>query len=86
MKQGIHPETRKVLFFERASGFQLLAESTLKSSETDVYKEDGQEYPVIYVDISSESHPFYTGEQKIIKTGAVDKFYARQKKAEALKK
>lgn len=84
MKTGIHPESRKVAFVERSSGYVLIADSTVKTTET--YKHEGTEYPSIYIEISSKTHPQYTGEQRILKTGAVDKFYARQKKMEEMKK
>ena len=74
-----------MLFKESSTGFAFLTYSTIPSQETAKW-EDGKEYPVFYMDISSASHPHYTGEQKILKTGAVDKFYARQKKMEELKK
>ena len=84
MKKGIHPESRKIAFVERSSGYVLIADSTLKTSET--YTHEGVEYPSMYVEISSKTHPQYTGEQRILKTGSVDKFYARQKKMEELQK
>ena len=82
MKQGIHPESRKVAFVERASGFTLIANATVKT--TDTHTHEGVEYPCVYIEISSASHPHYTGEKRILKTGTVDKFYARQKKMEEL--
>lgn len=82
MKKGIHPESRKVAFVERASGYVLIADSTVATTET--YEHEGVEYPSIYIEISSKTHPHYTGEKRILKTGAVDKFYARQKKMEEL--
>lgn len=83
MKKGIHPESREILIVDRSADFVLKVASTAKT--TDVYSFEGTEYPCIFVETSSASHPFYTGEQKILKTGAVDKFYARMKKAEELK-
>lgn len=82
MKQGIHPESKKVAFVERSSGYVLIADSTIKTTETHTH--EWVEYPSVYIEISSASHPFYTGEKRILKTGAVDKFYARQKKMEEL--
>ena len=82
MKQWIHPESRKVAFVERQSGYVLIADSTIKTTETHTH--EGVEYPSIYIEVSSASHPHYTGEKRILKTGAVDKFYARQKKMEEL--
>lgn len=83
MKKGIHPESKEILIVDRSADFVLKIKSTAKTS--DVYTFEGKEYPCIFVETSSASHPFYTGEQKILKTGAVDKFYARMKKAEELK-
>lgn len=83
MKQGIHPESRKVAFVERASGYVLIADSTIKTTETHTH--EGVEYPSLFIEISSKTHPHYTGEKRILKTGAVDKFYARQKKMEEMK-
>jgi large subunit ribosomal protein L31 len=77
MKAGIHPEYRPVVFQDVTTDFQFLTRSTLGSKET-IKWEDGQEYPLIKVDISSASHPFYTGKHKIIDTGGrVDKFRKR---------
>ena len=84
MKTGIHPEWQKIAFVDRSANFVLIAQSTAKANET--YEHEGVTYPCILTETSSASHPFYTGEQKILKTGAVDKFYARMKKAEQLKK
>jgi len=76
MKAGIHPEYRDVVFQDVTTDFQILTRSTLSSKET--IKVDGAEYPLIKVDISSASHPFYTGKHKIVDTsGRVDKFRKR---------
>lgn len=76
MKAGIHPEYRDVVFQDVTTEFQILTRSTLSSKET--IKLDGAEYPLIKVDISSASHPFYTGKHKIMDTsGRVDKFRKR---------
>ena len=84
MKQGIHPENyRTVIFKDMSNGDMFLSKSTAKSNETEVFT-DGQEYPVIKIEISSTSHPFYTGKAKLVDTaGRVDKFmnrYAAMKK------
>ena len=50
------------------------------------YTHEGTEYPSVFIEVSSKTHPFYTGEKRILKTGAVDKFYARQKKMEEMQK
>ena len=63
MKQGIHPEYHKVIFLDTTTNFKFLSGSTKTSSETMEW-EDGNEYPVIRLDVSSDSHPFYTGRQK----------------------
>ncbi len=76
---------RYVVFMDEAADFKFLTKSTAKSEET-IKWEDGQEYPLIKVQISSASHPFFTGEEKIIDTeGRVDRFKARAKLAEALR-
>lgn len=73
MKKGIHPEYRDVVFKDVSCGFEVLTRSTIKTSETTVY--EGKEYPLYKVDISSQSHPFYTGTQRVIDTeGRVDRF------------
>ena len=84
MKKGIHPESKEILVVDRSANFILKVLSTAKTTST--YEFEGKEYPCIFVETSSASHPFYTGEQKILKTWAVDKFYARMKKAEKIKK
>jgi len=77
MKSGIHPEYKEVLFYDHGAEFGILTRSTIQTKETMKWK-DGKEYPVVRVEISSESHPFYTGKQKIVDTaGRVEKF--RQK-------
>ncbi len=77
MKQGIHPEYREVVFMDISNNFSFVTRSTVKTKET-IKWEDGNEYPLFKLDTSSESHPFYTGTQKIIDTaGRVEKF--RQK-------
>jgi large subunit ribosomal protein L31 len=77
MKADIHPDYREVVFQDMTSDFKFLTRSTLSSKETVKWK-DGNEYPLIKVDISSASHPFYTGQNKIMDTsGRVDKFRRR---------
>lgn len=83
MKKNIHPAFQKVVFEDTTSGEKFLIGSTIKSKET-IKWEDGNEYPLIKVEISSASHPFYTGKQTLVDTaGRVDKFLAKQKKADA---
>ena len=80
MKAGIHPEYREVVFQDVSTKFQILTRSTLGSKET-VKLEDGNEYPLIKIDISSSTHPFYTGQHKLMDTsGRVDKFRKRYAK------
>jgi len=77
MKAGIHPEYREVVFHDVTSDFKILTRSTLASKETTKW-EDGNEYPLIKVEVSSATHPFYTGKNKVIDTsGRVDKFRKR---------
>ena len=84
MKQDAHPKYHPVVFQDLSSEFSFLTRSTMSSKET-VKWEDGNEYPLIKVDISSHSHPFYTGKQKTLDVGGrVDKF--RQRLAAAGKK
>ncbi|HEY9409663.1 MAG TPA: type B 50S ribosomal protein L31 [Jiangellaceae bacterium] len=77
MNKSIHPEYRPVVFRDRAADFAFLTRSTATPSET-VTWEDGQVYPVVDVEISAASHPFYTGRSKILDTaGQVEKFRRR---------
>ncbi|MEU1625457.1 type B 50S ribosomal protein L31 [Streptomyces sp. NPDC020096] len=77
MKPGIHPEYRHVVFRDRSAGFAFLTRSTASSDRT-VEWEDGNIYPVIDVEISSASHPFYTGNQRVLDTaGRVELFQRR---------
>lgn len=82
MKKDIHPENnRKVIFVDDSSGEKFLTYSTVKTSETDKWS-DGNEYPLAHVEISSASHPFYTGKENIIDSaGRVEKFKARLAKS-----
>jgi large subunit ribosomal protein L31 len=84
--KALHPKDyRTVVFQDEAAGFSFLTKSTAKSDET-IKWEDGNEYPLVKVQISSKSHPFFTGEEKIIDTeGRVDRFKARAAKAAKLK-
>ncbi|TAJ46126.1 MAG: type B 50S ribosomal protein L31 [Herbiconiux sp.] len=79
MKTDIHPEYAPVVFRDLASGATFLTRSTVSSAKT-IEWEDGNTYPVIDVEISSESHPFYTGKQRILDSaGRVEKFNTRYK-------
>lgn len=86
MKKDLHPtDYRPVVFQDDAAGFAFLTQSTAATNET-IKWEDGAEYPLIKMHISSASHPFFTGEEKIIDTeGRVDRFQARRAAAEARK-
>jgi large subunit ribosomal protein L31 len=78
MKTDIHPDYAAVVFRDLASGATFLTRSTVTSSKT--IELDGETYPVIDVEISSESHPFYTGKQRIMDSaGRVEKFNSRYK-------
>ena len=81
MKQGIHPENyRLVVFKDMSNGEMILTRSTVASSETTKY-DDGNEYPLVKVEISNTSHPFYTGKMKLVDTaGRVDKYMSKYKK------
>ena len=83
MKSSIHPkEYRLVVFSDEAAGFSFLTKSTAASEET-IKWEDGKEYPLVKIHISSASHPFFTGEEKIIDTeGRVDRFKKQAAEAE----
>lgn len=77
MKKGIHPQYRPVVFKDSATGTMFLTRSTAETSETIQY-EDGNEYPLFTVEISSASHPFYTGKQQLVDTtGRVERFKKR---------
>ncbi|MEZ6093345.1 MAG: type B 50S ribosomal protein L31 [Pirellulaceae bacterium] len=74
MKDKIHPDYRPVIFMDKQADFAVLTKSTIRTNET-LKWEDGNEYPVFYVDISSASHPFYTGRQQFVDSlGRVEKF------------
>lgn len=76
MKEGIHPKYREVVFSDEGANppFRFLSRSTIETKETIVW-EDGKEYPLYKLDISSASHPFYTGKQRTVdRAGRIDKF------------
>ena len=78
MKTDIHPDYQAIVFRDLASGETFLTRSTLTSDKT--IELDGESYPVIDVEISSASHPFYTGKQRIMDSaGRVEKFNSRYK-------
>ena len=81
MKQGIHPENyRPVVFKDMSNGDMFLSRSTCKTTETVEF--EGETYPVVKLEISNTSHPFYTGKSKLVDTaGRVDKFMSRSGKS-----
>lgn len=77
MKPRIHPAYRPVVFRDKAGGFAILTRSTMTSDRTIAW-EDGRTYPVVDVEISSASHPFYTGTARVLDTaGRVERFERR---------
>lgn len=80
MKKGIHPkEYRAVVFQDISNGYSFMTRSTAPSKES-IKWEDGKEYPLIKLEISHTSHPFFTGKMKLVDTaGRVDKFKNRYK-------
>jgi large subunit ribosomal protein L31 len=73
MKAGIHPNYREVLFVDMSNDFKFVTRSTINTRETAEF--EGKTYPLAKIEVSSESHPFYTGQQKIMDTaGRVEKF------------
>jgi large subunit ribosomal protein L31 len=80
MKEGIHPKYRQVVFQDVVADFAILTRSTADSKDT-IKWEDGKEYPLIKVEVSSASHPFYTGKHKVLDSGGrVDRFKKRYNK------
>ena len=79
MKKEIHPDYHKVVFYDTSSDHKFLTQSTMTSEETTEW-EDGNSYPLIKVEVSSASHPFYTGKKLYVDTaGRVEKFNRRYK-------
>ena len=80
MRAGIHPDYKEVVFLDTSSDFKFLTRSTMTSDET-IKWEDGNEYPLIKIEVSSASHPFYTGKKMFVDTaGRVEKFNKKYKK------
>jgi len=76
MKEGIHPDYRAVVFHDLSCDFKFITRSTINTRETINF--EGKDYPLVKIEVSAESHPFYTGKHKIVDTaGRVEKF--RQK-------
>jgi large subunit ribosomal protein L31 len=86
MKKSLHPDNyRPVVFEDLNNGFRILTRSTVAAEETTKW-DDGQEYPLVKVHITSASHPFFTGEERILDIeGRVDKFKARAAAGQAAK-
>ncbi len=77
MKKDIHPNYREVVFWDLSTDYKFITRSCVETKETITW-EDGKEYPVCKVEVSSESHPFYTGKNILVDTaGRVDKFKKR---------
>ncbi len=80
MKKDIHPKYREVVFLDTSSDFMFMTKSTINTREK-IKWEDGKEYPLIKVEVSSASHPFYTGKKLFVDTaGRVEKFNRRYQK------
>ncbi|MDX1795486.1 MAG: type B 50S ribosomal protein L31 [Hydrogenovibrio sp.] len=78
MQAGIHPEYKEVVFQDISTGETFLTRSTIEKTSGETITLDGNEYPLVRIEVSSASHPFYTGKQTLVDTeGRVEKF--RQK-------
>jgi large subunit ribosomal protein L31 len=85
VKSDLHPDYRLVVFQDTSSDFRFLTRSTIETSETTEW-EDGETYPLAKVEISSQSHPFYTGKQILVDSGGrVERFRRRYAKVGAKK-
>lgn len=84
MKEGIHPEYREVVFVDMSNNFQFVTRSCVTTKEK-IKLDDGRELPLIKLETTSESHPFYTGTQKTVDNmgGRVEKFRNKFKRASA---
>ncbi len=85
MRKGIHPENyRTVIFKDMSNDYTFMTRSTVNTKDT--IEMDGKKYPLIKIEISNTSHPFYTGKMKLVDTaGRVDKFKKRQQKTAEIK-
>ena len=78
MKKDIHPKTRPVVFKDISNGFQIITNSTAETKQT--IEVDGKNYPLLSFDVSSASHPFYTGQQRLLDTeGRAERFMKKYK-------
>ena len=81
MKKGIHPEYKEVVFQDLQTDFKFVTKSTMTSDET-IKWEDGNEYPLVKVEVTSNSHPFYNGKNIFVDTaGRVEKFKSVTRKS-----
>jgi len=82
MKKDIHPtDYRLVVFKDMSNDYTFITRSTANTKDTIVWEEDGKEYPMVKLEISNQSHPFFTGKMKLVDTaGRVDKFKNKYKK------
>jgi large subunit ribosomal protein L31 len=87
MKADTHPKYNEVIFVDTSCDFKFLTRSTMETKGKETMKwTDGKEYPVVKIEVSAESHPFYTGKHKIMDTaGRIDKFKQRYAKTGAAK-
>jgi len=80
MKKEIHPNYRDVVFLDTSSDYKFMTKSTIETEDTITW-ENGEDYPLVKVEVSSASHPFYTGKKMLLDTaGRVEKFNRRYKK------
>ncbi len=80
MKKDLHPDYHEVVFYDTSSEYKFLTKSTMTSKES-IKWEDGKSYPLVKIEVSSASHPFYTGKKIFVDTaGRVEKFNRRYKK------
>lgn len=80
MKKDIHPNYREVVFYDTSSEYKFITRSTIETTEK-IEMEDGKEYPLYKIEVSSNSHPFYTGKKMLLDTaGRVEKFNRRYAK------
>ncbi|GIV40210.1 MAG: 50S ribosomal protein L31 type B 2 [Thermonema sp.] len=85
MKKDIHPNYQPVVFWDITSDYKFLSKSTMTSNET-IEWEDGNTYPVIKLDVSAKSHPFFTGKKLVLDTtGRVEKFNRRVAKSKEMR-
>ncbi len=81
MKKGIHPDYRPVVFQDVSTGYAFLSRSTVPTKRT-IKWEDGKEYPLLTLEVSSSSHPFYTGTQRLLDSaGRVERFQRRYERS-----